>query len=397
MKKNYILALAASLIISLQACKKDKADDKEPEPIASLYAVSVTAGLSPNQTSYLFGTTSFPSGTLGTSTALESTSNATIFKYGKHVYQNNFGAPATLKKFEFDAAGKPKEVGAFSIPGLRTMGSISFTSETEAYATVAGFGSSPKLVKFNPSTMQVLATLDLSGLNKPGATEIYYVGLVQRDNYIFMGVNYQDATFSNLEDKVFIAVIDRTTGNFVKLIEDSRSSQMWNGGSESSFSASSLAKDSNGDIYVMGYANNGKPSGILKIKNGETAFDPAYFFNLNEGTGKPCFGILHFGNGQTFTVRYSNEAVYPFDNSNTASAQYYKIDLAAKTVAGNLSTAIPAFLGNKAFAVKFDDSKIYFNVKAAASSSVYSYQIANGTVAKEFDLTGSCNGFAKIN
>lgn len=392
MKTNYLI-IAALMILGIQSCKKDGG---EVEKAAANYAVSITGTAAP-VTSYLLSTKEFPSGTVGTETALESQSSAVIFKYGKHIYQNNFGAPATLRKYEFDAEGKPQEKGSFVIPGLKTIGSVSFTSETEAYATVAGFGSLPKLVKFNPSTMEVISTIDLSGLLKTGAAEIYYIGLVQRGNHIFMGVNYRNNTFGPLEDKVFVAIINETSGTLEKLIADDRSTNMWNSGTESSFAANSMAKDSNGDIYVMGYADKGKPSGILRIKNGETEFDPTYFFDLNAATGKPCFGILHFGNGQTFTVRYEDAAAYPFDNKKVASCQYYKIDLANKSVAGNISNNIPPFFGNKAFAVKFDNDKIYFNVAGKESNSVYSYQISNGTVAKAFDLSGVCNGFAKLN
>lgn len=394
MKTNYLLTIAAVLLLSTQACKKDK----KPDVIADAnYVLSVTGGVSPNQTSYLFSTKDFPAGTVGTSNALESTSSAFVYKYGKHIYQNNFAAPATLKKFEFDAAGKPQEVGSFAIPGLRTIGAVLFINDTEAYATAASFGSTPKLVKFNPSNMQVTNTIDLSGLNKAGATEVYYVGLVQRGNHIFMGVNYQDATFSNLEDKVFIAVIDRTTDTFVKLISDDRSSQMWNGGTDASFTANSLIKDASGDIYVMGYANKGKPSGVLRIKNNETTFDPTYFFNLTTTTGGPCIGLFHFGHNQTFTVSYTVASSYPFDSGSPAG-QYHKIDLVNKTASGNISSTLPLLKGNKAFMTKWDDDKIYLNVTGTASqNSIYSYQLNNGTVKKEFDLSsGSCNGFTKL-
>jgi len=397
MKTNYIFATAAIVLISFQACKKDKPGGGGiVEPLDTRYAISVTGTTTP-QTSYLFGTKEFPTGTLGTSTALESASSAIVFQYGKHIYQNNFGAPAELRKFSFDASGKPTEVSKFAVPGLRTMGSVSFTSETEAYATVASFGIAPKLVKFNPTTMEIISTLNLDGLIKTGATQMYYVGLVQRDNNIFMGVTYQGATLTASDDKVYIAVIDKTTQTLTKLITDDRASQMWNGGSESSFTAKNLVKDSNGDIYVMGYANATKPSGILKIKNGETAFDPSYFFNLNVATGKPCYGILYFGNGQTFTIRYEDETAYPFDKPTVFSCQFHKIDLANKTTSGNISASIPGFKGVRGFAVKFDDKKIYFNVVGQSANSIFSYQISNGAVVKEFDLPGIGNGFAKLN
>lgn len=396
-KINYVLMLA--VLLGTQACEKDK---KTEEQNAN-YVLSVTAGAFPAQKSYLFSTKEFPTGSIGTSNAKESESSAFIFKYGKYIYQNNFATPATLTKYEFGADGKPIELGSFVIPGLRTIGAVDFISDTEAYATVASSRVLPQLVKFNPSTMQVIKLMDLSLIAKSDARDIFYMGIIHRGNHLYMGVNYQKVG-GNLENKVFVAIIDRTTGA-VKLISDDRSNQMWNGGTEAGFSPNSLIKDSNDDIYVMGYATDGKPSGVLRIKNNETDFDPTYFFNLSTTIGKPCLGLLHLGNGQTFTVGYDEEFAYPFDfnpNDNFnpyASGRYYKIDLVNKTTSGLVSSAMPKMFGNKAFATKFNDnSKIYFNVAEVGKGSVYSYQVSNGTVAKEFELSsGPCNGFAKLN
>ncbi|MDQ3535020.1 MAG: DUF4374 domain-containing protein, partial [Bacteroidota bacterium] len=323
-----------------------------------------------------------------------------MYKYGSDVYIATFGAPATLRKFTFDASGTPKESGSFSVLGLKTFGAVEFVSATEAYAASNGFGGVPKLIKFNPSNMEILTTVNLTGLEKESATNVFYQGMVIRDNHLFMGVNYQNKD-GNLADSVFVAIINRTNNTVEKLIADGRSSEMWNGGTASSFSPNTLIKDSNNDIYVNGYANNGKPSGVLKIKNGTTDFDPDYFFNLNDATGKPCLGLFHFDNGMTFTIRYSDASAYPFDSDAKfkpyATAEIYKIDLANKTSSGNISTAIPKFFGSNTFMTKWDNDKIYFNVSAASSNSVYSYKINDGAVTKEFDVTGTCNGFTKLN
>jgi hypothetical protein len=398
--KNLSMLMIASIaLISLSACEKD-AEPENPNKVN--YALSTTGGIYPNQTTYLFGTNQFPSGTLGTSTAVELASSGSMYKYGSDVYMTTFGAPATLRKYVFDEKGIPKETGSFSIAGLKTFGAVEFVSATEAYAAANGFGGVPKLVKFNPTNMQIITTVDLTGLQKAGATEVYYLGMVIRDNFIYMGVNYQDKTFNNLEDKVFVGIINRTTNKVEKLIEDSRSSEMWTGGTSSSFSPNTMIKDANNDIYVLGFANNGKPSGVLKIKSGTTEFDANYFFNLDTATGKSCLGLYHFANGLTFTIRYSDPVAYPFDTDanydSYAAGEIYKIDLAAKTSSGNISTALPKIFGNNTFMTKWDDDKIYFNVSAANSNSVYSYKINGGAVAKEFDLSsGTCNGFTKIN
>lgn len=399
MKNLSMLMIASIALISLSSCEKD-AEPQNPNKVN--YALSTTGGIYPNQTTYFFGTNEFPSGTLGTSNAAELASNGAMYKYGSDIYISTFGAPATLRKYVFDDKGVPRETANFSVLGLNTFGAVEFVSATEAYAAANGFGGVPKLVKFNPSNMQIITTVDLTGLQKAGATEVYYLGMVIRDNFIYMGINYQDANFSNLEDKVFVGIVNRTTNSFVKLIEDSRSSEMWTGGTSSSFSPNTMIKDANNDIYVLGFANNGKPSGILKIKSGTTEFDTNYFFNLNTATGKPCLGLYHFANGLTFTIRYSDPVAYPFDTDanydSYAAGEIYKIDLTAKTSSGNISSALPKIFGNNTFMTQWDTDKIYFNVSAATSNSVYSYKINGGAVAKEFDLSsGTCNGFTKIN
>ena len=398
MKTKYYTFILFALLFSITSCDDDDTTDS---PNLIHYALTVTAGTYPNQTAYVLGTHDFPAGTIGTSSAAELTGSGMMFKYGSDVYVATFGAPATLRKYTFDASGTPQESGSFSVLGLKTFGAVEFVSATEAYAASNGFGGVPKLVKFNPTTMQITMTVNLTGLEKEGATEVYYLGMVIRDNYLFMGVNYQNADFVNLEDKVFVAVINRTTNTVEKLISDDRSSEMWNGGTASSFSPNALIKDASNDIYVIGYANNGKPSGVVRIKNGATEFDKDYFFNLNDATGKPCLGLFHFDNGMTFTVRYADEVAYPFDTdadyNSFASGEIYRIDLASKTSQGNIAASLPKILGSNVFMTKWDNAKIYFNVPTTSGSAVHSYAISGGAVTKEFDLTtGMCNGFTKL-
>jgi hypothetical protein len=395
--KTIFYAVLLSFCVLMIACNDDDASGNTD---SINYAMTVTAGTYPNQTAYVSGTHDFPTGTVGTSEAAELTGNGMMFRHGKAVYVATFGEPATLRKFTFED-GMPSESGSITVLGLKTFGAVEFVNDTEAYAAATGFGGVPKLVKFNPTTMQITTTVNLTGLEKEGATEVYYLGMVIRDNYLYMGVNYQNADFENLEDKVFVAVINCTTSTVEKLIEDDRSSQMWNGGTASAFSPNTLVKDAANDIYVIGYANNGKPSGVLKINNGETEFDEDYFFNLNNATGKPCLGLFHFDNGMTFTVAYADAQAYPFDTdaeyNSLAAGEIYRINLASKTSLGNIDATLPKILGSGMFMTKWDGDKIYFSVPTTTASPIYSYDVASGEVEKSFDLeTGKCNGFTKL-
>ncbi len=171
---------------------------------------------------------------------------------------------------------------------------------------------------------------------------------------------------------------------------------MWTGGTENSFSPNNIVKDAAGNIYVTGFAGNGKPSGLLRINAGATEFDPSYFFNTSVVTGGPCLGLYYFGDGNVFTVRYADATGYPFD-SGGPKAEYYKINLAAKTTSGNIASSLPKLFGVSTFMTKWDNDKMYFNVSTTGANSIYSYKLADGSVAKEFDLaSGVCKGFTKL-
>lgn len=400
MKLKYVF-VAAGLIMAIASCKKDDKLVTPDNPNKTNYAISVTGGTFPNQTTYLFGTNKFPSGSVSASNAAEFAASGIMYKYGSNVYISTFGAPATLRKYEFDADGKPKLLNSITVPGLKTFGGILFISNTEAYASSNGVGGIPKVIKFNPDAMSITGNIDLTDLQKPGAADVFYLGMVERDGNLFMGINYLNASFGPLGDSVYVAVINRASGTVTKLLADGRSNEMWYGGTENSFSPNAMVKDAAGNIYVMGFADRGKPSGVLRINAGTTVFDPSYFFNLSSVTGGPCLGLFYFGDNNVFTVRYSDSNFYPFDADNStfaegAKADYYKINLTAKTTSGNIAPSLPKLFGGSAFMTKWDDTKVYFNAPSNGSSSIYSYTLSNGSVSKEFDLTGACNGFTKL-
>lgn len=387
------LAIAVTVFIS---CKKD-----EEVPLTKgesvKYAMAITGGTFPSQTSYFMGFENMPTGSVTTANAAEMQSSAMMFSYGGFNYISNFGSPATLRKFGFDdVTGKPKELGTFVVQGLKTFGAIEFISATEAYAASNGFGGVPKLIKFNPTTMQVTGNVDLSPLQKSKAKEVFYLGMASRDNQLFMGINYQTANFSNVGDSVYVAVINRTTDKVEKLIADGRTSIIWASGTASAFGGSSLFVDENKDVYVNGTGDGGKiPSGIVRIKNGQTTFDKDYFFDLNKAVGSDAYGIHYYGNGKALTLKSDDPNNYPFDDDKAAGYRFFKIDLAAKTSQGELSTTIPKVFSS-AFSKKWDN-KLYLSAPTPKTNAIYSFDIATGTVKKEFDVAaGECNGFIKF-
>lgn len=397
MKINHcLLALTAACGIFLAGC--DKADPTPPTKGEAInYAMMVSGGIFPNQTAYFSGFENFPTGTIGTQSAAELPGSGMMFTYKGFHYLTTFGAPATLRKYDFDDDGRPRELSSLVVQGLKTFGAVDFVSDTEAYAASNGFGGVPKLVKFNPTTMQITATIDLTPIQKPGGKDVFYLGLAHRDDYLFMGVNYQTASFANLGDSVYVAVINRGTNKVEKLIADGRAGIIWDGGSASSFGLKGIVLDENKDIYVTGTSNQANvPSGVVRIKNGQTTFDPDYFLNLNQAVGSDCQGLFYYGNGRALTLKSEDPVNYPFDDPKAAGYTYYKVDLYKKTAQGELSASLPK-VSTAAMTSQWDANKLYLSAPTPTTNAMYSLDLASGTVSKEFDLSaGVIDGFVKF-
>ena len=366
-------------------------DEPSPSniPVTVNYALSNVGGAYPNQTTYVQGLTDLSATTLDNSKATESASFASQWAYGGAVYLSAFGAPATLTKYTFDANGKAVAAGKLLVPGANTFSSIEFVSATEAYASVGG--GLARVIKFNPSALQTSGEIDLTSILKKNAASTYYLGMKARDGKLFLGVQYFDSNFNPLDDVAHVAVIDLATSKVEKLINDSRTSNIFLAGS----SVSGFAIDPAGDLYIQGQGSGSAPSGILRIKKGETNFDASYFFDLKSATGKDCSG-LYILNGLAFTTQIQD----PTDayESNGPNFRYYKIDLSAKRSLGDLSASLPNIYGSSTSIMRaFDNSTITFVVSGKTENAIYNYSVTGGSVNKKTTLTsGTCTGLDKI-
>ena len=382
-------ALAATTML-LSACDDDDNDNKNETPkVDTNFALSTVGGAFPNQTTYLQGLPNLDAASVDNSKAVESSSFAALSHYKQAVYLSKFGAPATLTKYTFDAAtGQPVEAGRLVVPGANTFSSIQFISDTEAYASVGG--GLARLVKFNPTTFVTTGEVDLSKLRKPGAASTFYLGSAVSGTKLFWGVHYFNSAFDPLTDSAYVAVIDLPTGKVDKLLADGRTAAVFNSGQ----SVSSFYKDVNGDVYVQGNGTDRSPSGVLRIKNGETRFDAGYFFNLRAATGKDCMGLAGFDNGLAFTCRIEDPTdPYEFNGPNY---KFYKLDLNARTSAGALPGLPLVFGSSSQLLRRFDDQTILFSVAGAQQNSLWQYKLADGSVSKKMDVTGMPTGLTKL-
>lgn len=391
MKKTNPFLLTCLFLVGMWGCSKKDNPDPTTTPANKEvnYVFANVSGVNPSVTTYVQGVSDLNFTSLSNANGAEQAAFASMFQYKQAVYLISSGAPATMTKYTFDNQGKTVLAGKLIVPGANTFSSIEFLNDSVAFASVGG--GLARVVVFNPTLLQITGEVNLSTLVKPGAASIFYLGMKARGGKLFMGVHYFNSSFAPLYDSAFVAVIDVATKRVDKLIADGRTCAIFQAGS----SVNGFELDANGDVYIQALGSANVPSGVLRIKSGETTFDPAYFFDLKATTGKDCRNLWHFGNGLTFTTRINN-AADPFESGGT-NYEFYKIDLAAKTTSGKVGT-LPLIYGSSTSIIrKFNDQELLMVVSSASENAVYSYKISDGSVTKKFTLAGTrCTGFVKI-
>ncbi|MFN6945148.1 MAG: hypothetical protein ACK4ND_09390 [Cytophagaceae bacterium] len=384
-KQNWLRAVVFTgflAFIAFSSCKKKDKEDEDPEPTSKVnYAISNVAGIGAASTTYVLGLKDLNTSEVNNDNATELPAFASMWRYKDAVFMTRSGAPATMYKYTFDNEGLPVESGILEVAGSNTFSTVVFIDDNQAYASLGGGQS--KLIQFNPTSYQITGEVDLSSVQKEGFTP-WYLGAMERDGKLFGAVNY---TGAGSPDSAYVAVIDVASGQLEKVMRDGRTRGIFTSGA----AVNAFVKDIHGDIYVQADGGGEKPGGILRIKNGQTNFDPDYFFNFPEVLGAPGKGLYHFGNGLTFTTRIDE----PTQFWTGYSSKFVKIDLNTKTA--QELPGLPLIRASSASLMrKFDDNEILFSVAAAEENAVYSYKISSGQINRKFTLEGFCTGLEKL-
>ncbi len=132
----------------------------------------------------------------------------------------------------------------------------------------------------------------------------WITGMVVRDGKLFLSYHkyFPDGNGNAIAvDKAYIAVLKYPEFELEKLIEDDRTSSIGTNGP-----STGIEQTENGDIYsysssslTSGISGATKPSGVLRIKNGETDFDTTYFFDVeNAANGGKIYWMDYIDNGK---------------------------------------------------------------------------------------------------
>lgn len=265
---------------------------------------------------------------------------------------------------------------------------------------------------FNPTTMQITTTIDMSAGFVPGDIDQRYNSIYFRGDDVFMPIRGIDAEVfpsmvvhqANLSSNTFVGDTQRD-GNGVSSIQ-----------TVNQFGQNII--DNQGNLYIMdggNYDGAGIPAAINKIPAGSNEFDPDYQFfpaqvlnpsnvflptantlyitqgtkailKVNAETPQAAIDIVIAAGGvQNLTPEQIQQVLGILFTAE--SANWCEIDLAAKTVTP--IAGIPKFGIFAATNIFKHDGDTYLAVATTAEQAFYRYNPTTGSADKAFTITGA--------
>jgi hypothetical protein len=286
------------------------------------------------------------------------------------------------------ADGRLSEAGRMSLPPGGFGANVVFASSTLAYVAVTYAG---KIISFNPQTMTATGEIDLTALDisrnpsNPEDNNPEPAVMSLRDGKLFVGLQQLVTGFASA-DGADVAVIDAATAQLDTVVQDTRTASPGRYGYNQT-----MFLDEAGDLYVYCVASfgfvAGQKAGFLRIRAGESGFDPGYFVNLTEADVDVPGGKINLLNG----IGYGGEGyVYAIAQvlALTSNPPQYATDRNFQAIRVHLPSgeieALPLPLSNGiATGVTFKDGKVIFGLATATGVGLYTYDPVTGEGSQE--------------
>lgn len=277
--------------------------------------------------------------------------------------------------------GQLKKVGALPVPGMSQATHLTFVNDTKAYVGLTGLG---KIFIFNPTTMEKTGEIDLNTYGDPNPEPS---GMIVRDNHLFVTLGqWKAGTWFPKEKVVEVLIIDIQTDEVIKHIKETKS--------EFSFPTNpgdKILMDADKNIYIHCIGAYGEvpgfDGGILRIKAGETDFDPDYIIKFNETVISGESGKISYlrpanfeFNGKTYGYAYIKE--YSSNVVSPLNVAYIplEIDLNAKTF--KRIKELPVTNGYSTALGKYED-KVIFGCTGKTTKGFYVHDPKTGKTSSE--------------
>lgn len=400
------LSLIALLFIGLLFSSCTKEDDSTNPPAAKKYALALQViGSNDEAADYLVQTDHLNQGVItSTGQGIEQTGwryfaqvNQSVFSVGYYADNNAIG-------YKLNQNGELVEYGRFVFE--KTLDIMAPAGENTLLAMeVPRAGDNKRVLHvIDVDNVAIQQKMETDIYKPEGDTLVKWpTAMVVRGDKLFISFYplspAGDFSTPNV-DTAQVAVFSYPELQFEKVMNDTRTSPIGIYGN-----SNGIIQSANGDLYSFsssslagGFTKQTKPSGVLRIKAGETEFDPAYFLNIEEATdGGKIVHLAPAGNGKALArIVVDDSAMWGAFSVRNPICKLVVIDLEAATVTD--VAGVPLHGGQYATPSLIEDGKVYMNITTATDAHIYEIDPETATAVKGAVIEGlEAKGIFKVN
>lgn len=342
---------AVALGASLAACggEGEGSGPESAAPGGPLYLVQ-TRTFSPEGTTGVLIPTPSLDEPLDYSRALEQPGGGVLYAQpGVGTFLIGSGEAPVITRYDIDAQGNlvPGAALSFANEGVLYLyaGSVTFLGPDKAYYYDL---DQLQVIIFDPTRMLISGTVSLAGAAREGYFTSFGEAVVRPDGVYFPAQWYTEPDWDRVPSGAMLVRLDAQTDE-VTLSSDARCTSMLTSLTTSDGDTYWFSEMFNAFARHARGPENGFPDCALRLRAGETSFDPTWQLDTGARTGgAPSVAVLQAGDTEMwFRVLDTAAAALPqgaaYEDFDTAQAwQWYLLDVASDAPAVRNDTRPPS-------------------------------------------------------
>ena len=377
MVKRFLFFLFVLVVVS---CAKDDEPNVIVDNSLDRFVIVSNITSSATPTAYVGTFKDLEVGSYTNEKAQQFTSYPFLATFGDDVFVTQNRSGDMVVKYTRKSDGTLEEVGRISLASGSQPMHVFVEDEDRAYCSLYNTGL---IHVFNPTTLDEIEQIDLTGFAKGDGSPDPGV-MTFREGKLYVTVSQTTDTYTS-DKPAELLIIDTENGNSVISVTDDRGTYLGNVDTPGS-----IFFDEKGDLYVYcissyGFAP-GQKAGWLRIKNGESTFDPDYFFNTTDYFIENIEGNaidylqhpMYYGEGIVYSAgNIPSLASNPPDYINDRTFGAFRIDLYNQTIT---KLNIPHSNGYAATVLTLpDEGKTLFGMSATNAVGIFVYNHFNNS------------------
>lgn len=396
MKNRYALLILVFVALIGTGCSVNDSSEEGGKETPADYTVAFTAQGSQNEsTDYIFNTDSLMEGSISAEgIGIEQTGWRYMSAHGNTLFSIGYYDDNNAIAYKLDNNGNLREKGRFVFENTLDMVGYADDNTMLAMEVPRVDFADRVLHKIDVNSVSIQSKTPLRiWESRKDSLVAWPTDLVVRDGNLFIPFYKLHARgdFTTPQtDTAYVALYSYPDLEFKKYITDTRMGPI---GVYGCFNG--MISDEAGNLYAYssasyasGFTTQSKPSGILRINDGETDFDDSYFFNVEEAAGGKVNFFEYVGNGKAIANIVTDDSRLwgAYDTGNEIN-KLVILDLVNQTSTD--VTNVPLHGGFYGSPWLVEDGTVYMSIVTSTDAHVYAVDVASATGTQGAEIMGS--------